>query len=270
MLRHFPSVRRATVAGLLVIGVTCAFPRAAHASDIEFPGWDVFDPFAGTLIDLPGLGLTPFIGVPLGTFDFGFGPVSTGNGDTIIRRAVPAPPNSTIPIEIIAMQLVSVAPIDLGSGLDLHYLTLSAVPSTGEMSFDAGAGPHVPPPAHGFVTYDFINWFYDVRKGALGGPVVSSDSKVLSTGPVPWSHFPAPGGLAIPCVNVFVDGTPPLCADGTFEHDFFPEPFAFTAADGTLIPTRAAVPEPVPLALVGAGLLMVLARQRRRRRSTTA
>jgi len=89
-----------------------------------------------------------FKGVPLGNFDFGganTGSTSgaptlrvsnvnqdTGTTDLIIKRlseaVVPNTPGSaTIPIELVALQLVSVEPIDLGSGLDLHFITLQSV-----------------------------------------------------------------------------------------------------------------------------------------------
>ena len=249
--------RRVGVAVLLLV-LGGSLPRAAHAA-IMLPGFDLMDPLPGTLVFLPGPGLVPFVGVPLGTFDFGGGPVATGTADTIFHRPIAGAPSSSIPVELLAMQMVSAVPIDLGFGSALHYLTLQAgPPSGGTMTFDdfslGNHGP--PPPPHGFVTYD-VDWFFDVHMGALGGPVVFSSTKTLATGPLPWSHF-LPGAFHIPGVNF------ELCGPGDGSCDFFVlGTFAFTAPDGTSIVTKTA-PEPTAGVLVLAGLAAVYARMRRR------
>jgi hypothetical protein len=266
MRRLSRSLAHVLVGCLLLTALSLSAPPAAAASDIIAPGWDLLDPLPGTMVFLPGFGLVPFVGVPLGEFDFGpgLGLRPTGRADTIIHRPVPAPSGSTIGVELVAMQMVSVAPFDIGFGLDLLYVTLQAgAPFTGTMTFsDFAAGPHLPPGPHGTVTYDDIDWRFDVRMGALDGPIVLSDAQTLSTGPIFWSHFPPPGAVTIPCVNVLLDGTPPLCGDGSALSDFFPQPFSFTSPDGTVIPTS--VPEPVASVLAGLGMFAAVVRYRRK------
>jgi len=127
----------------------------------------------------------------------------TGNADTIVKRldgaSVPNIPGSdTIDIELVALQLVSVQPIDLGAGLDLHYFTLQSIhggpASTGmmEITFVSSDGG----------TFDsFFDVFFDIRIGALDGPIIFSDVVTLESFDVPWFHRPGPDALLIKGVN---------------------------------------------------------------------
>jgi PEP-CTERM motif len=249
--------------GVLTCAMLVASPRNARASDILFPGFDLFDPITGTEVFLIS-DLYPFVGDPLGSFDFGAGPVPTGNADTIIERLTSAmgPGSVSIPVQLRAMQLVSTTPIDIGFGLDFHYLTLQAAASLGTMVWTEDPGFHgPPPPPHGVANYLVLNWLFDVRLGSLGGPVVFSDLKTLSSDPTPWSHFPPPGAVLIPGVNSFLNGTSP---DNDF---FFLETFSLNAADGTHILTQTAtIPEPATLSLCGIALAGLAVRCRRLRR----
>jgi hypothetical protein len=235
----------------------------ARASDIILPGFDLFDPLSGSQMFLPvPIGdLVPFVGVPLGSFDFGSGPVATGTTDTIVRRletATDADP--MINIQLVAMQMVSVLPIDAGLGIDFHYVTLQAGPSLGTMTFAGLAGPHAPPPPpHGTVTYDALSINWELHKGSLVGPVAMVGTTVVSTGPVSWSHFAPPGTLLIPGVNYLLDGTS--------LKDYFPlEPFAFSATDGTTI-LVATAPEPgAAILVIMSGIALAMRGRRQHRR----
>jgi hypothetical protein len=247
------------VGAALLTLIVVAVPRPADASDIITRGFDLSDPLPGTAVNLPGLGLVPFVGVPLGTFDFGVGPVPTFNADTIIERLDDAnAPVDLVPVLLLAMQLRSEIAIDMGFGLDIHFLTLqTTTPSDGTMVFTDFSGPHVPPPPHGSFRYDPINWSFDVRRGSLDGPVVFSGSKVLSSANTSWTHFPVPGAVLIPGVNYLLDGTP--------FSDFFPEPFSLSSDDGTrILMQTATVPEPVTSALLAVGVAWLAARRARR------
>lgn len=256
------ALRRRFGVVVLSAAVVALSSSPARASDIILPGFDLFDPMSGSdvFFPLPIGDLVPFVGVPLGSFDFGSGPVATGSTDTIIERLATATDASpTIAIQLLAMQMVSVIPIDAGLGLDFHYFTLQAVPSLGTMTFTGLTGAHGPG-VHGTVTYNALTVNWQLEKGALGGPVAMMGTTVLSTGAVPWSHFPAPGAVLIPGVNFLLDGS-------TSGSDFFPiGTFTFTATDGTNILTRSAgVPEPSIVVLIALSAVGVASRSRRRR-----
>jgi hypothetical protein len=251
------------LAAVCTLAIVVGIPRSVLASDIVIRGFDLFDPLPGTVVFLDGLGLVPFIGSPLGSFDFGAGPIPTGTTDTIIERLDDAmAPMDTVPIAIRAMQLVTAAPIDIGFGLNLYFLTLDPLmPSTGTMTFTDFSGSHgPPPPSHGTFNYGPITWNFVVREGTLAGTIRLSDTQTLTSGPIAWSHFPPPGALLIPGVN---SGLGP-CPDGPPLCDFFPiQTFALTSAEGTTILTRTA-PEPGPIALLTLGTIWLTVRARRR------
>src|SRR5215213_4387766 len=107
---------RSIMLGLLAIVFTLAFPSASKADPLVLAGFDLFTTLPGTQVNLAGAGLQPFIGVPLGTFDFGSGPVAVFNTDTIVQRLANATPLSpTVPIEMVALQLMSVNQFNLGA-----------------------------------------------------------------------------------------------------------------------------------------------------------
>jgi hypothetical protein len=239
----------------------CA-PRFTSAALVSVaPGWDLFESrpsttFAGQ----------PFTGVPLGTFDFGgtIGVKEVGNADTIVHRqslaSVDPFPNAAppIPIELVALQLVSVNPIDLGAGLGLYYVTLQSVrggpASTGQMTitFDNPNGG----------TFDsFFDVFFDIRLNDLSGPIVLSDVLSLTSNDVPWNRTPDPLAVQILGVNRYLNG-----ADA--QEDFWPvTPFTEQHPQGAAhVVQTASIPEPSSLLLVGVGSLISLGWRLRRRR----
>jgi len=156
----------------------------------------------------------------------------TGNADTIIKRLdeaiVPTIPGSdTIEIELVALQLVSVQPINLGAGLDLHYITLQSIhggpASLGmmEITFDnENRG-----------TFDsFFDVFFDIRIGSLDGPIIFTDVLTLESFDVPWSRTPDPDALLIKGVNHL------LSPDMDNSEDFFPSEIVFReTGEGTSV-----------------------------------
>jgi len=203
--------------GLLAIVFTLAFPSASKADPLVLAGFDLFTTLPGTQVNLAGAGLQPFIGVPLGTFDFGSGPVAVFNTDTIVQRLANATPLSpTVPIEMVALQLMSVNQFNLGAGTDFLFVTLQSArvgggpASTGTLTITFG--PEGIP--HG--TFDStLNVAFDIRFGSLTGPIVFSDVLVLESQDVPWSHFPPDPTVLILDVNFFLNGQNQL-------NDFFP------------------------------------------------
>jgi hypothetical protein len=94
-------------------------------------------------------------------------------------------PSESILTELVSLSLVSVVPFDFGSA-STYYITLQS----------ARGGPHARPDdsefrpggrPHGTVDSSFFDIF-DVRKGALSGPIVLSDSLIFTGGVTTWSH----------------------------------------------------------------------------------
>ena len=124
---------------------------ASFASNTVNPGYDLFTTRAGTQYDFSGLGLgigmLALEGRPLGSYDFGSGPVMLPHTDTIVeRKAIATAPSTVIPIEIVALQLKSVDPVDIGWGPEFIHVDLNSAIS-GSMTINFGAEP--PPSPHG-------------------------------------------------------------------------------------------------------------------------
>ena len=213
--------RRAALAALVGLVAALAPPRAT--ADVVLPGYDLFQTVQPT--NFNGVA---FQGVPLGLFNFGgaIGVQNTMNTDTIVQRlataTAPAGGSATIPIQMIALQLMSVVPTNFGLGLDFYFITLQsarggpASPGTMTINF-ANPTPGGPPPAQPLAgTFSSaIDVFFDVRKGGLNGPIALSSDLVLTNSQTPWSHFPAPGTTQITGVNAFLN-------QNDHFNDFFP------------------------------------------------
>lgn len=182
-------------------------------ADVVDLGWDLLTTQSGT--QLNGV---PFMGSPLGSFDFGgsTGVQPTGATDTIVYRlsqaSVPAPPGlDIVPIELVALHLVSVNPTDFGLGVGTYHITLQSdrggPASTGEMDITING------PTGG--TFDsFFDVYFDIRLGSELGPIAVSDSLRLVSDDVPWSPTAPSGALIIPGVN---DQTNPFWPTGAFQ-----------------------------------------------------
>lgn len=236
-----------TVFGIVAV---LAGPADARAGFVVDPGYELLTTTAGT--SFAGV---PFVGVPLTAFDFGGGPVPVGDADTIIRRRDPAvapggmpgtaPP---VPIELVALQLMSAVPADFGLGGGIYYATLQSArggpASTGTITVTFG--PEGDP--HG--TFDsVIDVFFDLRFGSLNGPIALSGNTPVQAAGVPWGHLPPPAAAEVPGVNTFLNGTDRSA-------DFFPAAFTEQGPPGTAHALRpASVPEPGSLAAVACGVL---------------
>jgi hypothetical protein len=209
-----------------------------------------------------------FEGVPLGSYDFGgmIGVKAVGNTDTIVHRlsdATAAPGgNAMIPIELLALQLVSVMPTDFGLGVGFYYITLQSArggpASTGNMTINfADPTPGGPPPEQpvGGTFTSFFDVFFDVRLGSLDGPIALSANLVISNDGTPWSHYPDPQAVTVDGVNSNLNGR-------NHQNDFFPiQAIVETHPSGamhTVISTM--VPEPSTLVLGGMALMLAIGR----------
>jgi hypothetical protein len=187
-------------------------PKASHASSQVNPGYDLLITAAGTEFNFPGTcGLVSFQGAGIGSFDFGGGPVDVGMTDTIVRRlgTVTSDPD-TIAIQIVALQLVSVAPVDCGFGPEtLSVALVGTNPSTMTVS---GTSSESSP--HGTFDSD-LNFVIDLI-GSNSGLILNNEPKSFQASGVEWSHNPPTGIPLIPSVNFQLNGFNSAA-------DFFPE-----------------------------------------------
>ena len=236
----------------------CTSPRAG-ADVIVNPGYDLFATLPGT--SFAGV---PFMGVPVGTFNFGgaIGTKGIGNADTIIQRTiiVDATLSGTSPINLLALQLQTTAPTNAFGPLDNYFITLQSArggpASTGTITINATATTPT-------TFSSTLTIFEDIRQGSLNGPIVNSATVTLTQTGTLWSQTPSAGAVLITGVNSLLNGT-------DHNNDFYPISL-FT--EGVLNPIPAfhvvgpAVPEPGPMVLAAVGGLLASALTWRRRKA---
>jgi len=203
------SRRRASIAGALVLASLPFTASAGSAAPCGIgQGWDLFrtgtgtyyNPVADVLGDELSTPLTrvSFKGIPVGHHAFGaVGDLVTGPTDTIVQRAAPLPGPGTVGIELVALQLQADGLPELGLRGDAPvYVTLQSQRGLGLL--DPAPGPA----SSGALTVAFtacgagtihadftVN--FDVRVGALNGPIVVSRSLALHTDSE-WGSTPPP------------------------------------------------------------------------------
>jgi hypothetical protein len=223
---------------------------------------------AGTTF--PGLG--NLMGVPLGGL--------AGNADTVVQREAdavfPSGPVSTAPaisIALAALQLETVAPVNPGPGLDFYFITLQSArggpASMGSMtitltSADDGTAAN---PEGTFSSS--IDVFFDIRKGSLSGPIISSTDLVLSNSSTAWDATNPPGANIVSGpVGTFAANL--HTGKASNQMDFFPVgPFNESHPSGAVHAVQESnaslVPEPGTSLLFGAGLLALAGLLKRKR-----
>lgn len=239
------NTRTQCISVLLALFLHLGLPVPGHATTQIDAGWDLLATTQPTTF-----GGVPFVGVPLGTFNFGgsIGTQSVGNADTIVERLTPATVAApTIPIELVALQLMSAVPVDFGLGAGFYFVTLQqergGPATTGTMTIDGI-------PLDGGTFNSFFDVFFDIRLGSTSGPIaLSGDLPLTGTG-IPWGENPTPGAVVIDGVNHLLNGV-----DTT--HDFWPAgPFTeFFPTGATHTVINATTPEPATLVLLAAGAL---------------
>lgn len=183
-------------------------PGMGQATSAINPGFDLFTSDAGsffTFNTVPNPQVVNFEGAPLGSFDFGSGLVSVGSTDTIVQRTQIANlggGSDTIDIELVALSLISVSPVDVGFGAGFEFLSITLNTSSPSIQstmtiFDTGEGS-----PHG--TFDSIlNLSFDVI-GSIGGFYATIESTINSFSNA-WQHDPT-GIDVIDAVNHLLNG----------------------------------------------------------------
>jgi hypothetical protein len=254
-------IGHAGVCGLVLCSAVLLAPGVSQGAPTTFTvaaGWDLFQTDAGGTT-FPGLG--NLMGVPLGTFDFdnllgrNLGVQNVATTDTIIERtsnAVASPQaaggTATIGLIMNALQLETVAPVNIGNGLHNYFITLTpTAASTGTMTITWDATGL----AGTFAST--LDVFFDIHQDTLNGPVVQSADLVLSSSGTPWGINPPPGALTINNVNQFLSGV-----NGDRTQDFWTGVVDEVHPNGAQHVVRTdeiGAPEPGSLVLLGIGLL---------------
>lgn len=249
---------RAIRGSVLILLCVLACGTVTLAAPVVLQGSDYWRTTSGTVFN--GI---PFVGVPVGP----------GNTDTIVRRMADAvlsglPSSAIIPIELVALNLVSAFPIDMGAGLGLHYITLQSArggpASTGQMDIHyTAADDGLSGTPEG--TFDsFFDVFFDIRLGALNGPIVMSDMLQLNNQGATWDATPPPG------ITLVSGPVGDLLASlhtskGQDQLDFFPGPVSERHPGGIAIHNvENSTPEPESALLLAAGLAALICLRGRR------
>jgi hypothetical protein len=256
---------------VLAVLLMCLICSPAWATPIG-PGFDLFEtPPGRTYVDLSsfGIGIVQLQGnrAPVSAlFPAPLNNPAINDTDTIVQRLAginPLPPSGTIPVELVALSLVSVAPVNIGgnfydlSVLGGSLLTPSDPSPLGSMTvnheFANGGTFTASLPVHATLTFTQV-----------GNPLNTFNQPFsdtfLTTPPGVWSHTPRPDDAHVDPpfpAGDFYAGVDPITGQKvlTLEQSLL-------AAHGVL---PAQVPEPISLAIAAVGAIggMLFVRRRR-------
>lgn len=278
----------------IALGIALLATAGTAWADPINPGFDFFSTPAsvGTQVDLGSLGIISLEGVPLPGLPSGI--------DTVVARKQAGPPEGStgqVDIELVALHLTSVSPIDLGGGnfADLHItIDNSASYYTGSTAKPDGTGggpsyfnlpvPVAVPPSTGMMEIQ-----HDPGPSPAGGTMRACFGDAAGcdpTGPSFGQGLGVPGGGIYSDAILVVPGGDPsnpadvlqaqlappivLASMGTWAHSPYPITGGFGLTAITHMGPHPAVirdysPEPssVFLALVGSMGLLGYVRRRR-------
>ena len=253
--KHGPwgSWRRLRAAMLALAAVVMPVP--AGALDIGFGSDYLHTPGGGpSFFDFGGpIGAVDFQGLPLD-------PATLGNTDTIVRRqdgCVFFFGSCDIEIEMVALSLVSVAPVNVGGTFFDVFVDLDPGGlSLGEMTIHHDNPDNGTPAPEGTFSSDLLVFFRAsfTEVGGSGG----NDFQVLDAlslqGQGLWSHEPEPGALLVtapPATDGEANHHPLLILQGLEDFHLVESPAVHTGAGHRhTVVAASQVPEPASLALL--------------------
>ena len=217
-----------------------------------------------------GLGLTPFVGVPLNTYNFGGGSKNVGATDTILHRLDPVTnladgASQTINLAMVALSLQSQNKINWSGfgGIANEYVkTVNLVDDGSKMTITNSSADKAPLLEDGtFVS----NLKFSFQLQGLDSGVLSPlfSLNILQTTPATWRHIPStnnPNPVLIDGVNNHLNGSDHLndFFTGEAEHGGGPPHHKTIDID--------AVPEPTSLFAIGLACMAAGGRFARKRR----
>lgn len=192
------SNRIAAVLGFMAF-VAWGIGGAAHADSVLL-GADYLHTLPGTYFDFGGpIGSVSLTGVPIS-------PGTLGDTDTIVHRKadaflpIPGVSMDTVPIELVQLSLMSVAPVNIGGFFyDVSVYLTPFTSSTGTMTIRHEGLDNGTPAPEG--TFDsFFDVFFTADFTEVGNPIntfqIPDHIQLGSTGSL-WSHEPIPGALQV-------------------------------------------------------------------------
>lgn len=218
-----------------------------------------------------GLGVTPFVGVPLNTYNFGGGLKNVGATDTILHRLDPVTnladgASQTINLAMVALSLQSQNQINwsgFGGNANEFVKTVNLVDIGSTMTI-TNSVDNVVDPLLEYGTFDSNLKFNFQLQGVTSGVLSPVLSLNLGQTPGTWGHIPSPNNpVLIDGVNNHLNGSDHL-------NDFF----TGTADHGPghhVTQDINSVPEPTSMFAIGLACMAVgggFARRRRLQQAT--
>ena len=214
-----------------------------------------------------GLNLVPFVGVPLGTYNFGGGPKNVGATDTILHRLGPVTnladgASQTINIAMVALSLQSQNQINwsaFGGNANEFVKVVNVVDLGSTMTIHNSVANLSSP--NEFGTFDSIIKIQFQLQGLTSGATTTGIAKTFNQTNASWTQLPPLGLPLINGVNNHLNGL-----DHT--NDFFTGSAYHEAPDGSY---HSITPEPTSVFAIGLACMAAgggFARRRRLQQAT--
>ncbi len=264
------------ICGLMITMGLVLQPSSARGSFVNImSGYDLlytvessFD-FGGA----GGLGVTPFVGVPLNTYNFGSGPKYVGATDTILHRLDPVigladGASQSIDLKMVALSLRSRFEIDWSAfgGIANEFVKTVNLVDTGSTMTITNSVADLAPLDEGGTFVSTLKFSFQLQGLASGklSPFFSLD--IPQTTPAAWRHIPStinPNPVLIDFVNNHLNGSNHLNDFFTGEAEHGGGPPHHITND---INAVDAVPEPTSVFAIGLACLAAGGRFARKRR----